>query len=161
MAQLESVLVLRYKPKKFFPTTSGPPDLFQAKTPARSKSRAENVIRHGAPMIIHKGKIQRTPGPFPQSARRTCQRYSNIVAKYDSTNDISAKKHASVNLKEAVPGTGDAMGDKPVVLNIRPTARSATNLLSRIAQGLLKISTSKQASSTRNVQNYWSLFIRL
>ena len=65
------------------PTTApGPLDLFPAKTPARSKSRAENVVRHGAPMTVHKGKIQRTP--FPQSARRTCL-YSNIarVANYE------------------------------------------------------------------------------
>ncbi|KAF8704396.1 hypothetical protein AX14_014033 [Amanita brunnescens Koide BX004] len=84
------------------PTTApGPLDLFPAKTPARSKSRAENVVRHGAPMTVHKGKIQRTP--FPQSAR--------------------LKKHASVNFKEGVSGTGDAMGGKPVVLNTRPAAR--------------------------------------
>ena len=38
-------------------------------------------------------------------------------------NGISVKKHASVNFKEGVSGTGDAMGGKPVVLNTRPAAR--------------------------------------
>ncbi|KAF8344579.1 hypothetical protein F5887DRAFT_1134591 [Amanita rubescens] len=84
------------------PTAPSLQDLFPVKTPARSKSRAENVIRHGAPMTVHgKSKIQRTP--FPQSARH--------------------KKHASVNLKEGISLTGDVGGGKPVILNTRPAAR--------------------------------------
>lgn len=39
-----------------------------------------------------------------------------------TANAISDKKHASVNLKEDVSGTGD-VGGKPILLNTRPAAR--------------------------------------
>ncbi len=101
------------------PTAPGLQDFFPVKTPARSKSRAENVVRHGAPMTVHgKGKIQRTP--FLQSARRT---YTRTLQELLTSNAISDKKHASVNLKKGVSGTGDVGGGKPVILNTRPAAR--------------------------------------